>query len=344
MLHVQKIAESTSGEDIFSVTLRSGPYTVKILNLGATIQALVVPDRSGAKRDIVLGFENPFEYTGHSAYFGQVVGRFANRIKDAAFTIGEKSYTLEANDGKNSLHSGSSNWGWRVWAIEPFEWEGNPGLVLSISEKDTEGGFPGSVTATVSYLLDGKNGQLRIEYEATASEQTPLNITNHSYFNLSGAGSGSVLNHEVTLHCDRYVEVDEAAIPTGRILSVEGTPFDFTHAKKVGSDIEEAGGYDHCFIFSKEGEQLKEGAKIYELMSGRVMKVLTTLPSLQFYSGNFLDGTVSGKGGAIYQKHAGMCFETQYYPDSPNHPDFPNAIFGPDRVYRHTTVFAFSTK
>ncbi len=344
MVHVQKIAESPKGEDIFKVTLESGPYTVQILNLGATIQSLIVPDRDGKKRDIVLGFEDPFEYLGHSAYFGQVVGRFANRIKDAAFTLNDRTYKLDANDGKNSLHSGSANWGWRLWAIEPFEWEEKPGVVLSITSQAGEGGFPGSVTATVSYLLDGESGQLRLEYEATASEETPMNLTNHSYFNLAGAGSGTILHHDVQLFCDRYVEVDDHAIPTGKVLGVEQTPFDFRKSKAVGLDIETAGGYDHCFILSDERSELRPAATVYDPGSGRMMEIFTTLPSLQFYTSNFLDGSTVGKGGVPYQKHAGMCFETQYYPDSPNQAHFPNAIFGPDRPYRHTTVFAFSTK
>lgn len=344
MVHVQKIAETPKGEDVLKVTLKSGPYTVQILNLGATIESLLVPDREGNERDIVLGFENPFEYIGNSTYFGQVVGRFANRIKDATFTLDGTSYTLEANNGKNSLHSGSSNWGWQIWAIEPFELEGNPGVVLSITSKDGEGGFPGCVTATVSYLLDGGRNQLRLEYEATANQVTPINLTNHSYFNLAGAGSGTVLNHEVQLDCNRYVEVDAQAIPTGRVLDVEQTPFDFRRSKRVGLEVEEAGGYDHCFVFTDESENLKKVAMVYEPNSGRVMEIHTTLPSLQFYSGNFLDGSAVGKGDVAYQKHAGMCFETQYYPDSPNQAAFPNALFGPDRPYRHTTVFSFSTK
>ncbi|NLZ76407.1 MAG: galactose mutarotase [Spirochaetales bacterium] len=344
MIHVQRIAETPKGEDLFRITLESGPYTVRILNLGATIQSLIAPDRDGRKLDVVLGFENPFEYLGHPAYFGQVVGRFANRIKGATFTLDDKTYRLDANDGTNSLHSGSSNWGWRLWAIEPFEWEGNPGVVLSITSQSGEGGFPGSVTATVSYLLDGNSGQLRIEYEATASEATPMNLTNHSYFNLAGAGSGTILNHEVELLCDRYVEVDDQAIPSGRVLSVENTPFDFRRPKAVGLEIEEAGGYDHCFVLSDEREALRPAARVYDPGSGRMMEIFTTLPSLQFYTSNFLDGGTVGKGGVPYQKHAGMCFETQYYPDSPNNAHFPNAIFGPDRPYRHTTVFAFSTK
>jgi len=342
MLTKQSVGTTAQGETIYQVTLSNGPVTAQIHSLGANLKTLRTPDAKGEIRDIVLGFDNPLDNLSSTTYFGQTVGRFANRIAHAQFTLEGKRYTLEQNDGQNSLHSGSANWGWKNWHVETFEYNGNPGVVLSIFSPDGEGGFPASVTATVSYLLLG-NGELRIEYEATSSAPTPINLTNHSYFNLGGAASGTILGHEVQLACDHYLEVDANLIPTGKVLPVKGTAFDFTKKKAVGKDIEQAGGYDHCFILSSKSKQLTEFALVVDPVSGRTMRISTTLPAVQLYTSNFLQGKEVGKGKIAYPKHAGMCFETQYYPDSPNQEQFPSCIFSKDRSFKHTTVFAFGT-
>ena len=344
MLTKQVVAQTNDGQPIYLITLSSGPYSAEILSLGANLKTLKTPDRNQKVRDIVLGFENPLDNLTSTTYFGQVVGRFANRIAKGTFSLNGKQYTLETNEGENSLHSGKSNWGWRNWHVETFEWDGNPGVVLSLFSPDGEGGFPGNVNCTVSYVLT-KNGELRIEYEATASQATPINLTNHSYFNLRGAGSGEITTHEVKLACDRYLEINDQLVPTGNILPVKGTAFDFTNGKPLGKDMEEAGGYDHCFILEQTPTTKPvEFAWIHEPVSGRTMKIKTTMPAVQMYSGNFLEGKDIGKGGVAYPKHGGVCFETQYYPDGPNHESFPSCIFSKERPYRHTTVFSFGVK
>lgn len=343
MLTKRSVATTATGEDIYLITLTQPTITAEILSLGANLKTLKTADRNGEIRDIVLGFDNPLDNLTSTTYFGQVVGRFANRIANASFSSEGKTCTLEKNDGNNNLHSGSSNWGWRNWHVETFEWNGDPGVVLSLFSPSGEGGFPHSVNCTVSYILKS-NGDLVIEYEATASGPTPINLTNHSYFNLKGAGSGTILGHEVQLACDRYLEVDAALIPTGNILDVQGTAFDFTKRKSLGKDIEQAGGYDHCFILSRSSEKLVEFASVYEPTSGRTMTISTTMPAVQMYTGNFLRAKEIGKGNVAYPKHGGVCFETQYYPDSPNHPEFPSCVFNKERRYKHATIFSFGCK
>lgn len=343
MLTKRSVATTAEGDDIFSITLTQGDFTAEILSLGAILKTLKTPDRNGEIRDIVLGFDNPLDNLASTTYFGQVVGRFANRIANARFTLDGKTCMLEKNEGNNNLHSGKSNWGWRNWHVETFDWNGDPGVVLSLFSPDGDGGFPHAVNCTVSYVLT-RDGNLRMDYEATATGPTPINLTNHSYFNLGGAASGTILGHELQLDCDRYLEVDSASIPTGRIIDVRGTAFDFTKKKTIGRDIEKAGGYDHCFILSRSSEKLVEFASVYEPNSGRTMKISTTMPAVQLYTGNYLKAAEIGKGNVAYPKHTGMCFETQYYPDSPNHPEFPSCIFNKERSFKHTTVFSFGSK
>ncbi len=343
MLTKQKIAQTSSGEAIYLITLICGDYSAEILSLGAILRTLRTPDRKGQINDIVLGFDNPMEYLSSKAYFGQVVGRFANRIRNGVFTLENVEYQLEKNQNEHSLHSGSSNWGWRNWHVETYEMNGCPGVVLSLFSEDGDGGFPHAVNCTVSYLLSA-HGELVVQYEATAAGPTPINLTNHSYFNLGGAASGTILNHELQLSCDRYLESDDANMVTGAILPVKGGPFDFSARKAVGTDIEEAGGYDHCFILEKVPSRLTEFAYVYEPNTGRTMKISTTLPAVQIYTGNSLDGTEMGKGSVQYQKYGGICFETQYYPDSPNHLQFPSCIFSKEHPFSHTTVFSFGVK
>ncbi len=343
MIDTQRVGKTPQGDDILQLTLQSNGIIVQLLSLGAIVKTIKTPDRNGELRDIVLGFDKPLDNLTSTTYFGQIVGRYANRIEGASFSVDGEQYTLVANDGKNTLHSGPSNWGWQNWCAEPFMVDENPGVVMSLYSPSGQGGFPHAVNCTVTYLLNG-DGQLIIDYEATCDGPTPINLTNHSYFNLGGAASGSILHHELELACNRYLPVNDELIPTGDVLSVLGTPFDFTTAKAIGSDIAAVGGYDHCFVLSDEEEGLKHVASVYERRSGRTMEVLSTLPAVQFYSGNFLDGTTIGKGGAAYPKHGGFCLETQYFPNSPNEDTFASTIFSKDRPYKHTTIFQFSTR
>ena len=343
MLTKQVIGTTADNESIILVTLTSGPYTAEILSLGGVLRTLKTPDRNGVVRDIVLGFDDPLDNLRSTTYFGQIVGRFANRIAKGSYSLDGVSHQMETNDGQNSLHSGKSNFGWKNWHVESFEWAGDPGVVLSLFSPDGEGGMPGSLTCTVSYVL-GKSGELLVDYEATSSKKTIINMTNHSYFNLGGAASGTILNHEVMLNCDHYLEVDDQLIPTGKILPVAGTAFDFTKRKPIGQDIDEAGGYDHCFVIEKHNAKLFEFANVYEPVSGRTMKISTTLPAVQMYTSNFLCGKEIGKGNIPYPKHAGVCFETQFFPDSPNHDNFPSCVLESSSVYKHTTVFTFGVK
>ena len=343
MLSKQSLGFTPDKEEILSVTLSNGPFSVEILSLGGIIRALKTPDRDGNIGDIVLGYDDPLANLTSTTYFGQIVGRFANRIAKGRYSIDGTEYQMETNDGPNALHNGKSNFGWRNWHVETFEWSGAPGVVLSLFSPDGDGGMPGSLNSTVTYLLRS-NGELMIEYEATTTKKTIVNMTNHSYFNLAGAANGTILGHEVKLECDHYLEVDKSLIPTGKILSVAGTPFDFSKVKPLGRDIQEAGGYDHCFVVSKHAAKLFEFAHVYEPVSGRTMKISTTLPAVQVYTGNFLNGNDIGKGNVPYEKHAGVCFETQFFPDSPNHPNFPSCVLEPSSVYKHTTVFAFGAK
>ncbi|AEV30773.1 galactose mutarotase-like enzyme [Sphaerochaeta pleomorpha str. Grapes] len=343
MLSKQSFGFTPDKEEILLVTLSNGPFSVEILSLGGIIRSLKTPDREGNIGDIVLGFDDPLENLKSTTYFGQIVGRFANRIAKGRYSIDGTEYQMETNDGPNALHNGKSNFGWRNWHVETFEWSGSPGVVLSLFSPDGDGGMPGSLNITVTYLLRS-NGELMIEYEATTTKKTIVNMTNHSYFNLAGAANGTILDHEVKLECDHYLEVDKSLIPTGKILSVSGTPFDFTKAKPLGRDMLKAGGYDHCFVVSKHATKLFEFAQVYEPVSGRTMKISTTMPAVQMYTGNFLNGNDIGKGNVRYAKHAGVCFETQFFPDSPNHPNFPSCVLEPSSVYKHTTVFAFGAK
>lgn len=345
MVSKRPFGTTSTGEDVFLYTLIAGQYRADISTYGATLQAFHAPDSKGEVKDVVLGYGSLEPYTRTTTYFGMTVGRFANRIAKGQFSIDDTLYQVETNDGGvNSLHSGRAGFSYRVWHAETFDVNGMPGLMLSLHSPDGDGGFPGAVTVAASYLLKD-NGDLVISYEASTDRPTPFNMTNHSYFNLGGAASGPVLNHEVCLACDRYLPVDSALIPTGEILPVAGTPFDFNSAKPIGRDIAEVpgGGYDHCLILSDGHAGLREFAKVVEPVSGRSLTVKTTKPAVQFYTGNFLDGE-DGKGHAKYGRHAGFCLETQFYPDGPNHANFPDCILRPDQTYRHTTFYTFGCK
>ena len=320
---------------------------VRAMNYGGIILSVRVPDRKGQMADIALGHDTLEGYIPNPPYLGAIVGRYANRIANGKFTLDGKTYSLPVNNGSNSLHGGLKGFDKVVWDAEPLK--GKTGVAFRYLSKDGEEGYPGNLKVKVTYTLTEAN-QLFIEYEATTDKATPINLSQHSYFNLAGEGNGDVLSHEVMINADRFTAVDKNLIPTGELRSVKGTPLDFTGPTKVGAHIDDnydqlaiAGGYDHNFIINRRSEDngLVLAARIYEPTSGRALEVSTTEPAVQFYTGNFLDGTVTGKQGHVYKRRYGFCLETQHYPDSPNHPDFPMTILKPGETFRSKTVFTF---
>jgi len=321
---------------------------VRAMNYGCIILSIRVPDRKGQFADIALGHESLEGYVPNPPYLGAIVGRYANRIANGAFTLDGKTYTLPVNNGTNSLHGGIKGFDKVMWDGEPLE--GKTGVAFSFLSKDGEEGFPGNLKVKVTYTLSEAN-ELVIDYEATTDKATPVNLSQHSYFNLAGEGNGDVLNHEVTINADRFTPVDKNLIPTGELRAVKDTPLDFTKPTRVGARIDDnydqlslAGGYDHNFVINRKGAGLALAARVYEPTSGRVLEVSTDQPAVQFYTGNFLDGTITGKQGQAYKRRYGFCLETQHYPDSPNHPDFPTTTLKPGQTFRSKTVFKFSAK
>ena len=326
--------------------------TVKITNYGGTVTQILAPDRNKNFGDVVLGFNSLDGYTSKSnkAYFGALIGRYANRIAYGRFTLDGKTYQIPASDSPrpNSLHGGNVGFDKRVWQATPSGTAANPALDLHYTSADGEEGFPGTLQVYVRYSL-GSNDDLRIDYRATTDKTTVINLTNHSYFNLEGAGSSSVLDHKLTIMADTFTPVDANLIPTGALVTVAGTPFDFRKATPIGARIndkhqqlEYGQGYDHNFVLNATGS-LALAAKVEAPKSGRVMEVLTTQPGVQFYSGNFLDGKNVGIGGS-YRHRSALCLETQHFPDSPNHPSFPSTVLKPGQEFRSTTVYRFSTE
>jgi aldose 1-epimerase len=320
---------------------------VAITNYGGRVVKLIVPDRNGKMDDIVLGFDDLAGYLGNNPYFGALIGRYGNRIGGAKFTLDGKEYHLAANDGPNSLHGGLKGFDKVVWTAH--EVPGNhPALELTYLSKDGEEGYPGNLKVKVVYTLMGNNA-LQIDYSATTDKNTVLNLTNHSYFNLAGEGNGDILKTMLTLDASQFTPVDANLIPTGETRKVEGTPFDFRKATAIGERIDGddeqlklGKGYDHNFVLERSGHGLQLAARAVDPDSGRVLQVLTTQPGIQFYTGNFLDGTIHGKGGKVYGHRSAFCLETQHFPDSPNKPSFPSAELKPGQTYHETTVFKFS--
>lgn len=317
-----------------------------LINYGGIITSLKVPDRDGNLEDIVLGYDNLAGYLEKTPYFGATVGRYGNRIAKGSFTLDSVTYDLAINNGVNHLHGGIKGFDKVVWKAEVFESDSIAGVKLTYTSLHMEEGYPGKLSTTVTYSLDNDN-QLIFEYEASTDRKTVINLTNHSYFNLSGM-ENNILDHEVMINADRYLPVDSTLIPL-EIAQVENTPFDFTEPKKVGRDIgveniqlANGGGYDHCWVLNGDG--LKLAATVYESTSGRFMEVFTTEPGVQFYTGNFLDGTITGKDGVVYERRMGLCLETEHFPDSPNRPDFPSVILNPGEKYYSKTLTKFSTK
>ncbi|HZQ96820.1 MAG TPA: aldose epimerase family protein [Candidatus Sulfotelmatobacter sp.] len=322
---------------------------IQAMNYGGIILSIRVPDRKGQFADIVLGHEKLEGYIPNPPYLGAIVGRYANRIANGTFTLDGKTYSLPKNDGPNTLHGGTTRtFDKVVWDAEPLK--GKNGIAFSYLSKDGEEGFPGNLKVKVTYTLTDNN-ELVLDYEATTDKATPINVSQHSYFNLAGQGTGDILDHEIMINADRFTPVDKNLIPTGELQPVKGTPMDFTTATKIGARIDDnfeqlqlGHGYDHNYVLNRKGAGMVLAARVYEPTSGRVLEVSTTQPGVQFYSGNFLDGTVTGKGGHVYKRRYGFCLETQHFPDSPNHPNFPNAILKPGETFHQKTVFKFSAK
>jgi aldose 1-epimerase len=334
---------------LFTLTNSHGMKTT-ITDYGGVVTTLEVPDRNGVLADVVLGYDSLADYIAGSPYFGAIVGRYGNRIANARFTLDGVAYTLAANDGINHLHGGIVGFDKVVWEAEPYAERDEAGLQLRYTSADGEEGYPGSLTVTVTYALTNEN-ELRIEYLAETDRATVVNLTHHGYFNLAGPASGDVLGHELFIDADRFTPVGTGLIPTGELRDVAGTPMDFrtphTIGERIDTDDEQlahAGGYDHNWVLNGEADTLRLVARVREPTSGRIMEVLTTEPGMQFYAGNFLDGSNVGKGGVSYGRRSAFCLETQHYPNSPNQPEFPSTVLRPGQQYRSTTVYRFSVQ
>ncbi len=333
------------GQDtIYRYTLQNGKGIKAVVsNYGATLMELWTPDRSGAAGDVILGFDSLEGYLQKgNPYFGALVGRYANRIANARFTIDGKEYTLAPNDHGNTLHGGLKGFDKVVWTVDQVN---DSSLALSYTSPDGEEGFPGSLTAKVVYTVTAENG-LKIDYTAISDKKTPVNLTNHAYFNLSAGKDSTILQEELTLYASKYTPVNEALIPTGQLAPVQHTPMDFTKPKTVGKDIDQikGGGYDHNFVIDKPDSALAKAATVYDPASGRRMDVFTTQPGIQFYTGNFLNGMLTGRDGRKIVRHGALCLETQHFPDSPNQSNFPSSILSPGQTYHQTTIYQFSVK
>lgn len=337
------------GTEIHSWALENGGTRMKVLSWGGVVQSLEVPDREGRYANISLGFDDIEDYVSRSPYFGALIGRYGNRIGKGRFTLDGTSYQLSVDDGENSLHGGAQGFDTHVWDVEPFTRDSDAGLHLYRTSVDGEMGYPGTLKVKVTYTLT-RHGEWRIDYEATTDKATVVNLTSHVYWNLAGEGSGTIENHELKIAASRYTPVDSGLIPTGELAPVAGTPFDFRRTKAIGEDLREANqqllygkGIDHNWVLDKGISPRPEWiATLKDPSSGRTLRMATTEPGLQFYSGNFLDGTLVGPSGRTYRQGDALCLETQHFPDSPNKPSFPSTLLRPGQTYRSTTVHSFS--
>ena len=349
-IDVTAFGETGDGQAVRLYRLSNGKgMTAEVMTYGAIVTSLAVPDKDGKVGDVVLGYDNLADYIKNSPYFGAIVGRYGNRIGKGRFTLDGTQYTLATNDNENHLHGGVKGFDKVVWDDEPVWRPDGVGVKLRYVSKDGEEGYPGTLDATVIYVLTKKN-ELRIEYAATTDKATPVNLTHHGYFNLTGCRR-DILGHGLMLNADRFTPVDAGLIPTGHLVSVGDTPMDFRQMTAIGARIDDnfqqlefGGGYDHNWVLNKRGGAMSRAAKVYEPTTGRIMEVWTTEPGVQFYAGNFLDGTITGKGGKVYEHRYGFCLETQHYPDSPNKSNFPSTILRPGDTYETTTVYRFSAK
>jgi len=342
-LHIQKdiFGQTKSGKQIFVYTLNnSNELKANIINYGATLVSFEMPDKNGQFDDVALGYNTLEKYIKGESYFGATIGRFANRIARGKFTLNGVEYNLATNDDQNHLHGGNKGFDKKVWNASRTKTEDGVAINLTYLSPDGEEGYPGNLKCNVTYILTDNN-QLKIIYEAETDKPTPVNLTNHSYFNLAGQGKGDILEHKLMLNADEYTPVNEELIPTGEIKKVKDSPMDFTQPVSIGARIEQVpGGYDHNYVLNKN-KSLELAARVYEPKTERMMEVFTTEPGIQFYSGNFLNG-IHGKSGKIYRKHYGFCLETQHFPDSPNHHNFPSTVLNPGETYCQETIYSFS--
>jgi len=347
---VEKIdfGKTRDGVAVEQYVLRNANGVVaRVMTYGATMTDLIVPDRNGRMASVVLGFDRLDGYLGNEPYFGATVGRVANRIAGGTFELNGRTYRLATNNGPNHLHGGLRGFDKVVWRAEPQANAGDPSVTFTYRSPDGEEGYPGNLSVSVTYTLTRQN-EIRLDYSATTDTATPVNLTNHAYFNLAGEDSGTILDHDMTIAADEFTPVDATLIPTGQILPVRGTPMDFTTPTRIGARIDQVpgpppGGYDHNYVLRPHTE-LTPAARLHDVKSGRVMDVLTTEPGVQFYSGNFLDGTIRGRSGVPYVKHAGLCLETQHFPDSVHRANFPSTILQPGQRFTSRTIYRFSAK
>ena len=349
-IEVTEYGQTEAGPANLYTLKNANGIEIELTNYGGIITRLTAPDKNGALADIVLGFDKLEDYQNDHPYFGALIGRYGNRIAKGKFSIDGQEYSLVTNNGVNALHGGPTGFHKRLYEVKRIEREGQVGVELSRTSPDLEEGYPGNLAVTVRYLLNNDN-ELLIEYEATTDKTTVVNLTNHSYFNLRGAGNGDILGHELTIVADHYNPVDESLIPTGELRPVEGTPFDFRTSTPIGQRVDADDeqirfglGYDHNYVLRRNSTGMELAATVFEPTSGRLLEVLTTEPGVQFYCGNFLDGKNIGKGGKPYGHRTGFCLETQHFPDSPNQPDFPSTVLRPGEQYETSTVYRFSTR
>jgi aldose 1-epimerase len=341
--------QTDSGAQATLFTLRNkNGLIARITNYGAAITEMHVPDRNGESKDVTLGFDSLEGYLRNDPFFGVIAGRYANRIAKGQFSLGAKSYDLAVNNGPNHLHGGKEGFNTKIWSATPLSENDSEGVRLTYTSPNNEEGYPGELKVQLDYILSESN-ELRMDYQATSDEATPINLTNHAYWNLGGEGSGQIGNHEISINADFFTPVDDDLIPTGEIHSVANTPLDFRSSRLIGERIKEVGhtptGYDHNFVLKKsEIGALERAATARHEGSGRQMEVLTTEPGIQLYTANFLDGTIVGKSGTPYEYQNGLCLECQHFPDSPNQPHFPATILYPGTVYKQTTVHRFSVR
>jgi aldose 1-epimerase len=353
MAETRPFGTTPDGEPVELITLQNpSGVELDVSTYGGIVTRLLVPDRDGQLADIVLGYDSLADYVSDSPYFGALVGRYGNRIAAGRFTLYGTDFALAINNGPNHLHGGDRGFDKVVWAAQPYSRGSEVGVVLGYVSPDGDEGYPGELSVQVTYALTAE-GDLRIDYQATVDAPTVVNLTHHGYWNLAGHDSGEILGHELTVYASRFTPVDETLIPTGELRSVDGTPFDFREPTAIGARIEAddeqiafGGGYDHNFVLDAWGNDgtARLAAVLRDPSSGRVMEVLTTEPGLQFYSGNFLDGSDIGKEGTVYERRNALCLETQHFPDSPNRPEFPSTILRPGETYRSTTVYRFSAE
>lgn len=347
----QPFGKTAGGQavDLFELTNAAGPRAA-IMTYGATVVSLEVPDRNGKPGDVVLGFETLDEYVKYSPHFGCACGRYANRIAKGRFTLDGAEYSLAVNNGENHLHGGIKGFDKVVWKAEPVDRPGAVAVKMTYLSADGEEGYPGNLSCEITYSLTSDNA-LRIDYKATTDKPTVVNLTNHSYFNLAGHGVGNILGHQLMINADRFTPTDKGQIPTGELRDVKGTPMDFTRPTAVGARIDQddeqlraGGGYDHNWVINGSDESPALAAEVYEPTTGRVMRVHTTEPGIQLYTGNHLNGRLVGKGGKTYAKRSALCLETQHFPDSPNKSDFPTTTLRPGETYTQTTIYSFTAR